>query len=425
MVCNTRADKTIYVKCILYKNLGGAIYEKVSHICGFDSLSSLRNAAFGDYDNDGDLDIYLVFSYPGMTNHLCQNIGNGNFEDVTQGAGVGCISRNEGAWATFGDYDNDGYLDIFVKLNGWAKENILYKNNRDGTFADVTTETNLDSIFGGYLGSFLDYNNDGYLDLFTNCGAQGIYKNNKDGIFVLDSTTFYQGEFIIIDAISDYDNDGDLDLLQTSGFQNLTNCLYRNKGNNNNWLEVKLKGKESNSFGIGSRIELITGDVKQIRDVVCIAGDPQNSLPTEFGIGNYSMIDTLKISWPSGIVDKLFSLSANRIITIEEGYGDISVPHSHQLFQNYPNPFNNVTTIRYSIGSNPSGSPKMKSVEISIYNILGQKISTLIDKKNEPGRYSVSWHGKDETGVEVSSGLYLFRMVTDEFVGVKKGLLLR
>ena len=187
-------------------------------------------------------------------------------------------------------------------------------------------------------------------------------------------------------------------------------------------------GVMSNKAGIGACVRIITNGLSQIRQVTGGTGRIQNSLPVEFGLGSYSVVDTLVVHWPSGMVDVVPNVSANQIVTVLEGEGVITgvhygesapiTPQKYELEQNYPNPFNPQTLFNYQV-------PKGGKVTITIYNVLGQKISTLIDEVKPPGRYRIEWSGKDDRGEVVPSGLYIYRLEANGFSDSRKMLLIR
>ena len=229
---------------------------------------------FFDYDNDGDLDIYLVNgaiqtdnpkpSNPAQPNVLYRNNGDGTFTDITEETGVGSTAYGTGA--TVGDYDNDGDLDLYVTNFG---EDQLYQNNGDGTFTDITTQAGVGNPQWGTSCAFADVNNDGHLDLYVanyaiytpendiRCEERGIhvycgphaypavhdtfYKNNGDGRFIDVSNLFQPSDLHPQHGLGvtfgDYDTDGDIDLYVANDQD--PNFLFQNDGNGN-FLEVAL-----------------------------------------------------------------------------------------------------------------------------------------------------------------------------------------
>jgi hypothetical protein len=184
-----------------------------------------RAVIWGDYDNDGDLDLYLVND--GQPNNLFRNDGNYNFVDVSSGSGVG--DAGWGKSAAWADYDNDGDLDLY--LANYGQSNKLFRNNGDGTFTDVSVAPLNDS--GNGMGmAWADYDNDGDLDLFlANWGQPNkLFRNNGDGTFTdVSAAPLNDPGTGISEAWGDYDNDGDLDLYLVNDGQ--PNKLFRNNGN--------------------------------------------------------------------------------------------------------------------------------------------------------------------------------------------------
>jgi hypothetical protein len=274
--------------------------------------------ACADYDNDGDLDIYVVNGamYP---NKLLRNDGNGTFVDVTSGP-LGDMGSARGvAW---GDYDNDGDLDVYFANYNFG--NKLLRNDGGGTFTDVTTTVLAD---GGNPTNVAwgDYDNDGDLDLFvakTNVSFQGaikLFRNDGGGVFV-DATSGALADTGIWfgNSLGDFDNDGDLDLyVANAGGSN--RLLMNQKGSTNHWLHVNLVGVVSNRSAIGARVRAESGTLSQIREISGGSGYlSQNSLTAEFGLGSRTVVDTLEIRWPSGTIQKLTNLTADTLLTITE-----------------------------------------------------------------------------------------------------------
>lgn len=322
---------------VLYLNKGDGEFVDVtdaSKINGGFHLTLGVSAA--DYDGDGDLDIYLANDAD--QNILYRNEGEMTFTNTNQPdarSRTGDIRSGMGiAW---GDYDNDGALDLFV--TNWLDENnVLYRNNGDGTFMDVSAQS---GVFESGLGKtcwgtvFFDMDNDTDLDLFFSAGhidpatweSHGqpdvLLRNNGDGTFSdissqaglreFDSTGVGRGV-----AAADYDADGDIDLLVVNNGE--TPKLLRNDGGNKrNWIHIRTVGVESNRDGVGTRIKVITGDLQQIREVA--AGSSylsQNSPEVEFGLGNHTMVDRIIVQWSSGIVQTLKNIPVNQKLVVNE-----------------------------------------------------------------------------------------------------------
>ena len=414
---------------VLYQSNPNGYYSDVSSAMGLESRGGSVSVSFGDYDNDGYVDF--------IAGGLFKNIVNDLFVDVTVNAGLKGLEYN----ASFCDYNNDGYLDIFGRD---YVEIESYRNNKDGTFTNNSSATGLDSMavnLRGQKPTLTDYNNDGYQDLYNPYATDFYYQDSESGTFVKDENVVEEkGEISKAgSAVGDYDNDGDIDLYiavyeRTSLVNRFektippANVLYRNNGNSNNWLSVKLYGTESNFFGIGSRVRVVAGSLVQIRDVTCEAeGFIQNSLPLEFGLGENFQIDTVEVRWPSGVKDVFTNLDVNQIITIKEGSGDYSVHkvYTYQLTQNFPNPFNTTTNFLYSIASNTQNAESSVEVTIRIYNMLGQKVRTMVLGWQKAGQHAFKWDGRNDNNVQLPSGIYFYQIQAGEFVQTKKMLLLK
>ena len=346
-------DKGVRVYCdprlyegeldILYHNNGDGTFTDVTEFAGFSEATGRGLAvAWGDYDDDGDMDVYIANDAD--QNFLYRNNGDGTFTDVSLAAGVGFSEDGEaenGMGADFGDYDNDGYLDLIV-TNFQDQTNTLYHNERDGLFSDVSYASKVGTISLPYLAwgvSFCDYDNDGYQDLFVANGhlhenvqafnptsfyeqPNLLFLNNRDGTF--DEVGDSSGSGLRLEkvsrgfAYSDYDNDGDLDLLVT----NLKGSpdLLENRGGQNTWLTLKLIGTRSNRDAIGARVKVTTGNLTQIREVRSGSSYlSQSDMRLHFGLGKHRQINRIEIHWPSGLQEQLEAIEANQILTLVEG----------------------------------------------------------------------------------------------------------
>ena len=297
---------------------------------------------FGDYDNDGDLDCYI--GNDAGENFLYQNNGDRTFTNVGWMAGVeadenGNVQGTMGV--DFGDYDNDGRLDL-IAVNYQQQPNALYRNDNGSFFTDVSFVAGMaESLpYVGWGADFFDVDNDGDKDLLI---ANGHLQNTVEQY---DDTTTYpqrndllinngQGHFVNVSmkagsglqasevsrglATGDYDNDGDLDVLISNA--NDSPQFLRNDGENQgNWILIRTIGTRSNRAGIGARVKIHTGDVTQIDEVRGGSGYlSQNDLRLHFGIGTHKNIDSIEVRWPSGVVDIIRDVAPNQILTIKEG----------------------------------------------------------------------------------------------------------
>ena len=260
----------------------------------------------------------------GLKNSLYHNNGDGTFSKITTGIIVNETSYSVGsAW---GDYDNDGFLDMFVANR--LGSNFLYRNNGDGTFTKITSGTVVTDVADANGCSWGDYDGDGYLDLFvTNWNGQhnALYKNNGDGTFTKITTgnLVIEGGNSVACGWADFNNDGFLDLFVANvGGQN--NFLYRNDGNEKSRISIKGIGTTSNRSAIGAKIKVkatIGGSTRwQTRQISSANGWDGSDLSAYFGLGDASIIETLRIEWPSGVIQEIQTVPVNQILTVTEPF---------------------------------------------------------------------------------------------------------
>jgi len=351
----------------LWHNNGDGSFTDVTERAGLGKHTGWTlDVGHGDFNNDGFQDIYLACDYG--TDRLFLNNGDGTFRDVTEKA-IG-LDTKKGMNVEVGDYDNDGWLDIYVTniTDEYMKEcNMLWHNNGDGTFTDVSKETGTCDTLWGWGAKFGDFDNDGWLDLFVADGLRSAGPENyipvllnlitTPGVDFTDVNNWpaignmtwsgYQKKKLFrnlgtqvfkeisaeagVDnaldgrgvALADFDNDGRLDIYQTNADQ--PSFLYHNQTEGaGNWVELKLIGTKSNRDAIGTRVKLQAGDQRLMREVDGGNGYAgQSSTRVHFGIGHATKIDALEIHWPSGHVDKV-NVPVNKITYVKEGEGVIA-----------------------------------------------------------------------------------------------------
>ncbi len=299
------------------------------------------NAAWGDFNNDGWLDLFVPQGGVAPVDQrslLYRNDRAGNLALVPDST-ITAEAANSIACA-WGDLNNDGWLDLFVGRS-YGRTNALYRNNGDGSFTAIADSVvTLDAATSG-RGAWADYDNDGWLDLFvSNLGpidavnlvslAEGnnaLCHNNGDGTFtqITTGSLVNDGGYSTGCAWGDYDNDGFPDLFVANGWitASQNNFLYRNNGNTNSWLNLRLIGTVSNRSAIGAKVRVratIGGKtVWQLRE---ISGGgncgSQNDLQANFGLGDATKADLVRIEWPSGTVTELRDVAPKRFLTVTE-----------------------------------------------------------------------------------------------------------
>lgn len=294
-------------------------------------------SAWADFDNDGDQDLFVACTLhnAGQKDLFFENQGDGTFDRIMTGPQVSVTRRT--APAAWGDFDNDGDFDLFVGA-GCAQApvpasdlpDLLYRNNGDRTFTRILEGPVVNDTALSFGAAWGDYDNDGCLDLIVanQSDANLLYHNERDGTF----SRVLEGELVTDLAHSqrcawaDFDNDGFLDLFVTAcnGYANIPepDLLYRNQGNSNKWLILRLVGTVSNRAAIGTKIRALStvsgNPVWQLRQVSGGESWAQSDLRVHFGLGDATNVTTLRIEWPSGRMQELSNIAANQILTITE-----------------------------------------------------------------------------------------------------------
>jgi hypothetical protein len=308
------------VNDLLYHNNGDGTFTRIiSSIVTQDNLAG-QSAIWGDYNNDGKLDLFAT-EVSGNRNLLYRNDGNGNFTKITNAVSLEGGSSGCAVWA---DFDNDGYLDLFV--GNFGGNSFLYHNNGNGTFTKILNSPVVqDGESGGCVA--VDFDNDGWIDLVVPAGTNHLYHNNGDGTFTkvttgpLVTTAFPNWGGNNSFASADVNRDGFPDLLLVDNGGN--SQLYLNNANSNNWLNVKCEGRVSNRAAIGAKVRLkatIAGKVIwQLRQ---ISGGglvyAQSEMTASFGLGDATNADDVRVEWPSGIVQELTNVAAKQFLTVKE-----------------------------------------------------------------------------------------------------------
>ncbi|NQT34085.1 VCBS repeat-containing protein [bacterium] len=329
-------------------------------------------SSWADYDNDGDFDLfvanlahprYLAFSDKCM---LYRNLGEEaewTFEDVREDAGIAFDeTASSPAW---GDYDNDGWLDLFVSSVYEGRQPYLYRNQSDGTFINVN-----------YPAGF-----------HTEC-------YNSWGV-----------------AWCDYDHDGDLDIAVGGGHGG----LFQNSGDIGHWIQIELRGVTSNRFGFGSQASVHSGDLHMLRQVEggMGTGGCQNMFALHYGLGGsiyddeYVEVDSLIINWIGGGVDRYFRIGADRRYFAIQGEGLLEapsinrragLPDDFKLADPYPNPFNSRLTIEFNLSLEGV-------VKVVLYDLSGRPVTVLTDRNFESGTQSLTWDAGN-----MPAGCYLLQV---------------
>lgn len=342
---------------ILFHNNGNGTFADVTERAGVDpDRYTGLGVVMGDFDRDGRLDIYVANdSTPSALYH---NNGDGTFADAGVSSGVAYSGEGleqAGMGVDAADYDNDGWPDI-VKGNFSDDTNNLYHSNQDGTFTDLTYPAGTGDVswlFTTFGAKFLDYDNDGWKDIFvvngqvfpqidryktgiTYAERNLLFHNRGDAIpsaptdpakIKFDEVSKISGSGLAIEKVSrglataDYDNDGDLEMAVTNmnDSPDLLRHLHKNK---NHSILVRTIGAQSNRDGIGTEIKIISGKSVQVDWVRSGASYLSSSdLRVHFGLGSYATIERMELHWPSGQTDIVAKPPVDSVLVVQEGKG--------------------------------------------------------------------------------------------------------
>jgi hypothetical protein len=327
----------------LYHNNGDGTFTDASRASkiGLKAGNGLGVVCF-DYNGDGWTDVFIAND--SMENFLFVNRRNGTFDEVgvESGAALSDDGKTEaGMGVDAADYNGDGRPDLFVTHLD-LELNRLYRNRGDGSFEDATFLSKIGARnfrMSGFGTRFIDYDNDGWRDLFianghvldnvevlhadaTYAEAKTMFRNVR-GLF--DDVSAQLGPAMLTPrvgraaAFADFDNDGDIDVLVTNNGQE-PQLLRNDGGNKKHWLQLRLIGTKSNRDGIGARVKLIAGGVTQTDEAkggmsYQSAHDPR----LHFGLGEVTRVASLEIRWPSGAVDRMTDVGVDRVLTVKEG----------------------------------------------------------------------------------------------------------
>ena len=380
--------------------------------------------AWADYNNDGRSDLFIG-NAGAQHDYLYANHGNYHFTRTVLADGGATLG------ASWGDYDNDGDLDLVVPhlLNQKCK---LYRNSGAPLFTMTPVDTGIVSnATGSWVGSsWGDWDNDGDLDLYVaNDGqAGGLYRNNGAPGFgftrmttgpVATDTGYNFGA-----VWGDYDRDGQLDLFVANRLGEF-NRLYHNLGNPNHWLTIRAIGTVSNRSAIGARIRLyarVNGiDICQMREVTGQTGYNSQNLDQHFGLADAAFADSVVIDWPSGVRDTWHGVAGDRWMRLEEGGATAIAPtppargeSSIELGAPQPNPVRDLTAISFRLAA-PA------AVRLALFDVRGRLVTTLLAKQLEAGDHRFLYRRDPLT----AAGVYFLRLAAGDAVRSERIVLAR
>jgi len=358
-VCHDVEPNTYFI------NQGDQTMEFFQGGLGDDDNGGNYGSIWIDYDNDCDIDMFIAKCRGGNNvikiNEMHRNNGDGTYTEVGEEIGLADpVQTWSSAW---GDFDNDGDLDLFVGASSFTDgEHKMMINNGDGTFSDITEGTGLEGFEATSIEwTTHDFDNDGYLDIMGGTGH--IIKNEGDMTFTISDVDFWNG------PVGDLNNDGFLDVVANGN-------VHYNDGNENNYLKVNTIGTESNWNGIGARITVYSESFAQIREIR--SGDGfryMSSLNAHFGLGEDTQIDSVVVRWPTCNVDVIYNPDINSTLVVTEGSSPLSADTEPEVsLKVYPNPAEGDLFI--------DSSENLIGNRIDIFDIQGKRVESQILNSN-------------------------------------------
>ncbi len=307
----------------LYKNNGDNTFTLMTNTPVSTVSERAMAPILADFDNDGLVDIFIP-NGNNRANSLFRNIGNFQFEKVNDP--VLDNDKKNSVGAAWGDFNNDGFLDLLV-LNASNQQNDLYLNNGDRTFQKVENSPVVLDGGDSHGAVWVDVNNDGWLDLYVtnDQGASHLYINDQNGNFTRKVGELVGGNVgkTYGVAMADYNKDGYMDLA-VSTHTNGKNFLFCHNGDTANWIGFQLQGEFSNRMALGARVGIKANGVWQWRQNLPVNGfGGQNSRLIHFGLGQASTPDSVVIIWPSGITQLVNHCNINQYNMVLEIPGNV------------------------------------------------------------------------------------------------------
>lgn len=409
-------NSAAYNRNLLYHNVDGNQFTKITMGDMVTDSTDSRSVNWTDIDGDGDLDLFVTNE--SNQNECMYRNDITAFTKITAGPLVNSGGHTmSSSWA---DFDNDGDLDVFIAND--RSNNALYRNDGGFTFTRLASDTISNTYGNSFSSAWSDMDNDGDLDLFvTNSFGTGLhynflYRNNGNSTFtrVSNAAPAMDADWSYGCAFGDYDNDGFEDLAVATcryAGTDRPDLLYHNDGNNNKWITIKLTGVVTNKAAIGTKIRVkatINGvPVWQMRELSAQSGYcSQNDLRAHFGLGNATTIDSIRIEWLSGAKDTYVNVAPNRFVSYTEGQSlNVSTSVNGRDVSIYPNPSQGAFLI------SAMGWELQPGDKITITNMSGAVVHHQTLTKASKN-HSINYH--------LSTGQYFISIKTKDGVVIRK-----
>jgi hypothetical protein len=399
---------------ILYNN-GNGTFAPAEIIA---PLPDFMGVAVFDYNNDGLIDIYGT-TYGANPNQLLKNNGDGSFTDKTVEAGL--VYNDRAHAVDVGDYNNDGFVDVYVGSYSGSRGELckLFKNNGNGTFDDVTVTTGTQGYDDTRTTVFTDYNNDGWLDIFSShhdfySYSNTMQKSNQGVDFEEVAPSLGISGEIIGDYFgqgwADFNLDGAPDFFAAGHIDKYR--LFKNNNCPGTSLSIQLKGLISNPNGIGAKVEVKTTAQKYSRFMLPNGGMHDFSeLKLVFGLDGAYSVDSITVFWPSGIIQQIGNTNAGQNILIVEDTLSTNIPiidSQQNKLTVSPNPAGDYVNISFYLS-------KSNNIFISLLSFNGRYIKSLANKYFDKG------YNKIKIGIsDLNPGIYIIKIQNGKSINYEK-----
>jgi len=466
----------------LFINNKDGTFKDMGNSTGIDYSAMASTAVFGDFDNDGKLDLFITTEYPefDLLYHNTSSKDSISFQDVSSTAGIGGFSSLVPMQVTCSDIDHDGDLDLYAVHDGYFPST-LFRNNGDGTFTDVSFQTGLndygagncmglywkdfdfdgwDEVYVSRIGKaglykrqlngkykniadsvgaelngmswgivWEDYDNDGDDDIFTvnSFGfnsVRSLYYENVSGMFIEKGTDYglnFPNDFYGL-AYGDFNNDGYLDLVASATDGN-NKLLINTKNLSGNWLKVSLAGTTINRMAVGASVRIVAGGKIQRRTITAGNSYASQMSPTlHFGLGTIQSIDTLEIIWKKDIRQTFTNVTVNEHYHVLQGNTLVTSLHPIER-EVVPT---QVTLLQnFPNPFNPSTTieyvlPQVSFVSLNIYDMLGRILGTPVHSVQQQGKHSIQFDAST-----FPSGTYVYRLQTHKQTEIRKMIVVK
>ncbi|MCH7638201.1 MAG: VCBS repeat-containing protein [Bacteroidetes bacterium] len=365
---------------VLLRNDGNGTFNDVSTSVLPGTEGGTYGMAAADFDRDGDPDVAIGLCSPNPSPNLLYRRGPTAFAEVAEAAGT---DDSRASWGlVWLDYDGDGWLDLFVAntTHNGDGTNALFRNNGDGTFADVADAAGVAGPMNeeGLNAVAADFDNDGWIDILVanQPGPWWLWRNRGDGTFedASASSGIEVLETLTI-GVGDVNDDGWVDVVSAEVSAPI---LFLNDGGTNGWLSIRLRGIDSNPEGIGARIEVEAGGQTQVREIT--GGDgmmaQSHGLMAHFGLGTAQAAD-VTVRWPSGQVDVLNGVVREQHVTLVEGVGRNEPPAMFTLLSPEDGAAVDAwVTLTWEPATDPEGDPTTYTIHLSAPDGDDQTLTT-------------------------------------------------